>query len=141
MVKSDFEILDEYIEERKENAEFFKKLSIPEQVLYKSQLRDTLDFNLYLFGRRITEATGKIAELLKNIDRETLEEIAKKQAEQHPTQTNADKFKEVFGAELYHGGCLGVKCPFPDNDESSCKKCRYYNFWEQEYKEPKGEDE
>lgn len=42
-------------------------------------------------------------------------------AKEHPIITNADKFKEVFGFEL------------------SCEECEY-NFWNQEYKEPKEEE-
>lgn len=64
------------------------------------------------------------------------EEIIMKWAKEHPMQTNADKFKEVFGMELFHDGCGGVSCP---SDDTKCKECIYKDFWNQEYKEPKGE--
>lgn len=65
------------------------------------------------------------------------EEIIMKWAEEHPVQTNADKFKEVFGIDVNNNICVFIYegyCPI-----EGCKKCDKYNFWQQEYKEPKGE--
>lgn len=55
MQKSDFEILEEYLKLRG-HKKFLQSLELAEQVLYKCQIRDTLDFKLYLLGRRIGEA-------------------------------------------------------------------------------------
>lgn len=64
------------------------------------------------------------------------EEIILHWAEEHPVQTNADKFKEVFGFGVEIGrGCYGIHCP----NVTKCAECEYKGFWQQEYKEPKGE--
>lgn len=54
--------------------------------------------------------------------------------EEHPVQTNADKFKEVFGR-------TPMACVFEDYDCNceKCNECYLADFWQQEYKEPKGE--
>ena len=70
---------------------------------------------------------------------EQSEKIIMNWAKEHPAKTNADKFKEVFGVEINASGgivssCTGIKCP-----DSSCDNCKYKDFWQQEYKEPKGE--
>lgn len=52
-MKSDMEVLHEYIEEYDE--EFFNSLSYVEKTLFLCQLRDTLSFSLYLLGYRILE--------------------------------------------------------------------------------------
>ena len=68
------------------------------------------------------------------------EEIIMKWAEEHPLQTNADKFKEVFGLDAYKEASLSF-CPFINDGCSAedCEKCGKSHFWQQEYKEPKGE--
>lgn len=60
------------------------------------------------------------------------EEIIMKWAEEHKAQTNAGKFKEVFGLDFKLTGCDGIECP-----TGNCNDCEYKNFWEREYKEPK----
>lgn len=63
-----------------------------------------------------------------------VEEIIMKWEEEHPVQTNTDKFKEVFRR-------TPMACVFEDYD-CNCKKCNecyLADFWQQEYKEPKGE--
>lgn len=68
------------------------------------------------------------------------EEIIMKWAKEHPAKTNADKFKEVFGYDAELDVC-SVKCPDPfDMDSNGCNNCKFKNFWQQEYKEPKGEN-
>lgn len=67
------------------------------------------------------------------------EEIIMKWAKEHPIVTNADKFKEVFGFTPN-----GKSCPYTiDSCGDSCDKsnCSHYDFWEQEYKEPKEVEE
>lgn len=61
------------------------------------------------------------------------EEIIMKWAEEHPVQTNVDKFKEVFGFE-FRKTCV---------ISSDCIDCKYYRmekceevWWNEEYKEP-----
>lgn len=69
------------------------------------------------------------------------EEIIMKWASENPVQTNADKFKEVFGVELDEveiaeatNACI-LKC----GETKYCEECVKYNFWNKEYKAPKGE--
>ena len=65
---------------------------------------------------------------------ENAEEIIMEWAKENPAKTNADKFKEVFGVDIYYTNehrCSGIQCP----NYSVCDKCEYKNFWEQEYKE------
>ena len=59
-------------------------------------------------------------------------EIVEKWGKEHPIITNRDKFKEVFGVELYHhkNGCDGFSCTY-----GRCEECPYYGFWEKEYEE------
>ena len=45
-MKTDIEIVEDYIDYYKERN-FVNNLSIPEQVLYKCQIRDTLSFIFY----------------------------------------------------------------------------------------------
>lgn len=70
---------------------------------------------------------------------EQAEEIIMNWAKKHPVKTNADKFKEVFGFEPYEDSC-----PYTI-EECAGKECSHlcdkYDFWKQEYKEPKGEKE
>ena len=61
---NDFEVLEKYIKEFNLSDEL-NKLTYPEQILYKIQLRDTLSFSLYLVRYRILELLKKIAETLK----------------------------------------------------------------------------
>lgn len=64
------------------------------------------------------------------------EEIIMEWAEEHPIKTNADKFKEVFGVDVYKEdgfGCSDIRC---NND---CEECKYMGFWNKEYIEPKEE--
>lgn len=63
------------------------------------------------------------------------EEIIMKWAEEHPIQTNADKFKEVFGYDIDPK----VDCCRLEACDGECDKCKFDDFWNQEYKEPKGE--
>lgn len=65
-----------------------------------------------------------------NIPKE-VERIVMKWASENPIQTNADKFKEVFGFIPDSEYCPN-KCP-----ENGCVNCEYRHFWSQEYKEPK----
>jgi len=70
------------------------------------------------------------------------EEIIMRWAEEHPIQTNADKFKdvfkEVFGIKLGDGlhSCELIKC----SREADCETCKYKGFWQKEYEKPKGEE-
>lgn len=68
------------------------------------------------------------------------EPIIMKWAKENPIKTNADKFKEVFGVKIRNAslkGCSGI-----DTDCSiSCADCKYKDFWNQEYTEPKGAEE
>ena len=52
--KTDMEIVDDYIDYYKERN-FVNNLTIPEQVLYKCQIRDTLSFIFYKLHVRICE--------------------------------------------------------------------------------------
>lgn len=63
------------------------------------------------------------------------EEIIMKWAEEHPIKTNADKAKEIFGNDLQLSDCESIRC----TDNRNCDDCKHHNFWQQEYKEPKGE--
>lgn len=69
------------------------------------------------------------------------EEIIMKWVNTHPIQTNADKFKEVFGIPVNllgyeKNGCACFMCskylkvPCTEDD------CKYKNFWGNEYKSP-----
>lgn len=65
------------------------------------------------------------------------EEIIMKWAEEHPVQTNADKFKEVFGFNPHKSCAFGFNCSNCQYDEGHhCGK----KWWEEEYKAPKGEE-
>lgn len=69
---------------------------------------------------------------------EQSEEIIMKWAKENPVKTNADKFKEVFGVEPNENTCPYTieKC-----DGKHCSHlCDKYDFWNKEYKEPKGEN-
>lgn len=68
-----------------------------------------------------------------NANPQEAEEIIMKWAEEHPTQSNADKFKEVFGFIPDSEYCPN-KCP--ENLVNGCLNCEYRHFWSQEYKEP-----
>lgn len=61
------------------------------------------------------------------------EEIIMKWAEENRVQTNADKFKEVFGIKLLDDLCNNISC------DVECDECDLHIFCQQEYKEPKGE--
>lgn len=64
-------------------------------------------------------------------------EIIMKWAKENPIKTNADKFKEVFGVDIYKDtthNCTGIRC-----DTNQCEECKYNGFWYKEYKEPKEE--
>lgn len=60
------------------------------------------------------------------------EEIIINWGKNHPIKTNADKFKEVFGFKP--NGCPSTKAQCIG---SICVNCDKYDFWSQEYKEPK----
>lgn len=53
-MKTDIEIVEDYIDYYKERN-FVNNLSIPEQVLYKCQIRDSLSFIFYKLLVRIYE--------------------------------------------------------------------------------------
>lgn len=63
------------------------------------------------------------------------EEIVSKWAAEHPSITNRQKLKEMFGVDIddIPSGCSGIKCP--EKFDVNCKVCPYRNFWDQEYKE------
>lgn len=52
--KTDMEIVEDYIDYYKER-DFINKLSIPEEVLYKCLIRDTLSFIFFKLHVRICE--------------------------------------------------------------------------------------
>ena len=70
-------------------------------------------------------------------------EIVEKWSKDHPTMSNADKFKEVFGVEPRdsecedhlicprHAGFTNVRCDLQYN----CNDCKQ-SFWYSEYKAP-----
>lgn len=64
-------------------------------------------------------------------------ELIRKWAEEHPVMTNADKFKEVFGFIPYgtEALCMSDK----SCDHYDCNDCEFKAWWNEEYKEPKGE--
>lgn len=64
-MKSDVEILNEYVD--KYEKDFYERLSMPEQILYKCQVRDTYGFNVYLLKYKITEFCEKFIDSLKKI--------------------------------------------------------------------------
>lgn len=66
------------------------------------------------------------------------EEIIMKWVEENPGKSNADKFREVFGLDIAKNphSCLGIKCP---DEQITCYGCAYDEFWDKEYKEPKGD--
>lgn len=70
-------------------------------------------------------------------DFEKLEEIALQWAEEHPKQTNAEKFEEVFGIHLDYPErfniCNLVRC----SHIGLCCKCECHNFGNRPYKEEK----
>lgn len=70
------------------------------------------------------------------------EKIIMDWAKEHPIVTNKDKFKEVFGDAAASLIDLN-ECNIFDCRELvvSCDNCQFDNFWEKEYKEPKGENE
>lgn len=67
------------------------------------------------------------------------EEIIMNWAKEHPAKTNADKFKEVFGVKPSYQSCPYTDTTLCQNtvECKPCDCCEYYDFWEQEYKEPK----
>lgn len=71
-------------------------------------------------------------------DAEETEKIIMEWVKEQPVITNRDKFNEVFGVEF--GADLSkTKCPFICGGRESCIGCPYDDFWDREYKEPKGE--
>lgn len=64
-----------------------------------------------------------------------VEDIIMKWVKENPVQTNADKFKEVFGLEV-----IDIRCPLYWTDFCQkveyCIECKYKEFWKQEYKKP-----
>lgn len=63
--KTDMEIVENYIDYYKER-DFVNKLSIPEQVLYKCQIQDTLSFIFYKLHVRICELVRYLKKEAKN---------------------------------------------------------------------------
>lgn len=48
--------------------------------------------------------------------------------------TNLDIFRKMFGVEFNPKvGCHGFECP----NKTFCYDCKYKDFWQKEYKEPK----
>ena len=66
-----------------------------------------------------------------------LEQIVEQWAKENPIPTNKDKFQEVFGQMP-----SSLVCLFVDNKLKcgSCSECEYNDWWEKEYKLPKGEE-
>lgn len=64
-----------------------------------------------------------------------VEEIIMKWAKENHVQSNADKFREVFGADVDENCSCIFNC-----GNNVCSKCKYKDFWNQEYKEPKGSE-
>lgn len=61
------------------------------------------------------------------------ENIIMEWSDEHKIQTNADKFKEIFGVGINETDCcLKVECKY-----SNCRECEWDDFWYREYKEPK----
>ena len=60
-------------------------------------------------------------------------------SKEHPVITNRDKFREVFGVNLYQTkyDCGGFDCPVT----VKCEECEIKGFWNREYKEPKESEE
>lgn len=65
-MKSDMEILHEYVEEY--NRDFYESLSAEEQILYLCQLRDTEHFTLYLLRYRMLEFVSRLVKSMGKID-------------------------------------------------------------------------
>lgn len=66
---------------------------------------------------------------------EKAEEIIMKWAEENSVKTNADKFKEVFGVDIFKDtihNCAGIR-----RNANKCEECKYNGFWIKEYIEPK----
>lgn len=61
---NDFEVMDKYIKEYGLDKGL-EKLTYLERVLYKCQLRDTLQFSIYLVRFRILEFVNKLVDELK----------------------------------------------------------------------------
>ena len=66
MAKSDFEILEQYIDVMGDR-DFVNNLSIAEQVLYKCELRNTLSFSCFLMHERFRELGNAIAEAFRKV--------------------------------------------------------------------------
>jgi len=68
-------------------------------------------------------------------------EIVEKWSKEHPIVTNRDKFKEVFGINLYDTTheCVGLTCPSNafSTLPTDCRTCPHNGYWSKEYKEPK----
>ena len=62
------------------------------------------------------------------------EKIIMDWTKEHPFQTNADKFREVFGIGVGDGV---YKCNLFECSNSDCAECEYRGFWDREYVEPK----
>lgn len=58
-MKSDFEILEQYIDATNDRG-FVESLSIVEQVLYKCELRNTIQFSVFLMNTRMRELGDSI---------------------------------------------------------------------------------
>lgn len=64
---------------------------------------------------------------------EEAEKIILKWAKEHPFKTNADKFKEVFGYDIYINTinqCDGLRCP---DGNIRCDRCLIKGFWNRRY--------
>ena len=70
---------------------------------------------------------------------ETVESKVMQWNKEHPVKTNADRFKEVFGVDVFSGtqhGCAGIACPLTHK----CSECEYKDFWNKEYVKPREDD-
>lgn len=77
--------------------------------------------------------------LMADSDPDRFEKFVMDWAREHPVVTNKYKFKEIYGFEPSRY----LNCPMKNSNHCmtrrECEDCEYENFWNQEYKEPKGE--
>lgn len=66
MAKSDFEILEQYIDATNDR-EFVESLTLAERLLYKCELRNTIQFSVFLMNTRMRELGDAIAEAFRKV--------------------------------------------------------------------------
>jgi hypothetical protein len=66
MAKSDFEILEQYIDATNDR-EFVESLTSVERLLYKCELRNTIQFSVFLMNTRMRELGDAIAEAFRKV--------------------------------------------------------------------------